>query len=195
MKARAEETNPTLLFGRFLSLLFSSTTDTPVNTFDECFQCERIDSCSWGDCPIPVPLIFFYAEQLWEGLLAFAATLEVLVRGFTLGFGVRMMKYLFWDDNDEDDEAETTLSSPSSSETTTTAATTHRPTVKSFRRKALVSAISGLSLAAFLHESSLFVPAQLREKWLDQTATPFDSFKNPKKTFSPPHRRPRRNRN
>mmetsp|Transcript_40041 Transcript_40041/g.58504 ORF Transcript_40041/g.58504 Transcript_40041/m.58504 type:complete len:350 (+) Transcript_40041:66-1115(+) len=130
-----------------------NTNDAEVQTiirtqdFDQCFQCARRDSCYWGKCEIPIPSSVYWTEWLWEGLLLFAATLEVLFRGFTMGFGVRMLKYLF-------------LEPPGEAATTTRASI-----VKSYRRKALVSAISGLSLAFFLYGSSIFFPASLRDAW------------------------------
>jgi hypothetical protein len=111
-----------------------------------CLKCSNSKSCEWGDCLIPIPSVAVYSERLWEGLVVFAVTFEVLVRGFTLGFGIRMLKYLFFENEN-------------------TTETTRADVVKSFRRKALLSALAGLSLAAFLHGSSLFVPAEVREEW------------------------------
>lgn len=116
---------------------------------DRCLKCKHWKSCKFGDSYIDIPKSVVYAERLWEGLLAFASTLEVLVRGFTLGFGIRMLKYLFWETG--------------ASEATTT--TDRASVLLSFRNKAIVSAVAGLSLAAFLHGSSIFVPAEVRKEW------------------------------
>lgn len=67
-----------------------------------------------------------------------------------LGFGIRKLNYLFFENENEN----------------ATEPTTRANVVKSFRRKALLSAVAGLSLAAFFHGSSLFVPAGLREQWV-----------------------------
>lgn len=118
------------------------------DVINRCWKCHRRDDCAWGmmgECQIPIPAAVFYLERLWEGILVFAATLEVLVRGFTLGFGIRMVKYLFFEHENTDE--------------------TRAGLLKSFRRKALVSAVAGLSLSAVLHGSSIFVPASMRENW------------------------------
>lgn len=117
---------------------------------DGCLRCHGKNRCHWGDRPIEIPSTVVYAERLWEVLLAFAGTLELLVRGFTLGFGVRMLKYLFFEDDDGG---------------STTNGGDRTAALRSFRRRAAASAVAGLSLAAFLHGSSVFVPAQLREEW------------------------------
>ena len=133
--------------------------------FDECFRCYDQDSCWMGtDQRILIPTGIVCIEQVWETLVLFATTFEVLARGFTLGFGIRMLKYMFFDGNDA-----TTSSSNQST------ATIHS-TFRSFRKKALVSAITGVSLAAFLHGVSVFVPANLRESWFSQQDPSTDSY-------------------
>lgn len=110
-----------------------------------CFKCEHWNSCWWGPCQIPIPTSIVYAERLWDGLVVFASTFEVLVRGFTLGFGMRMFIFIF-------SEADPIAARPSS-------------VFRSYRRFILISIVTGLSLAAFLHGSSLFVPVEIRQEW------------------------------
>ncbi len=110
-----------------------------------CFKCEHWNSCWWGPCQIPIPASIVYAERLWDGLVVFASTFEVLVRGFTLGFGMRMFHFIF-------SEAGPDATKPSN-------------VLRSYRRKILISVVAGLSLAAFLHGSSLFVPVEIRQDW------------------------------
>lgn len=86
----------------------------------------------------------YYKEQLWQGLVYFASTIEVLLRGFSLGFGARMLLYIF-------------EKQPVSGEET--------DIFQVYKNRALVSAISGISMAAFIHGSSLFVPTAVREGW------------------------------
>ncbi len=114
----------------------------------KCFRCEHWESCWWGSCHIPIPKGIVYAERLWGGLLVFASTFEVLARGFTLGFGMRMFHFVFSEDH-------------ASIEATKSA----NSVLRSYRRKILISVVAGLSLAAFLHGSSIFVPAEVREDW------------------------------
>jgi hypothetical protein len=121
-----------------------------------CLKCPHMESCRFGHLFISVPPIVVYLERVWEGLWAFAVTFEVLVRGFTLGFGIRMLTYLFFEHEHENENE---------NENATKLPTTRHSIVKSFRHKALLSAMAGLSLAAFFHGSSLFVPAGLREQW------------------------------
>ena len=90
----------------------------------------------------------YYMGRIWDALAYFATTLEVLVRGFSLGFGVRMLKYIFFSEENEGTGEDVDL-------------------IKCFKRRAIVSAISGLSVAAFIHGSSLFIPTQVREQWFN----------------------------
>lgn len=123
----------------------SATTSIKVG-LNRCLNCKHWESCWWGSCQIPIPPFAIYAERFWEALVAFTTTFEVLVRGFTLGFGLRMLKYLFWEAAFE-------------------AKADKASVIKSFRNRALVSAVAGLSLAAFLHGSSIFIPAAVRRDW------------------------------
>jgi len=128
---------------------FRSDTTTAIKVgLNRCLDCKHWDSCWWGSCQIPIPFFAIYAERFWLALLVFASTFEVLVRGFTLGFGIRMLKYLFWENASD-------------------ATATRANVLKSFRSRAMVSAVTGLSLAAFLHGSSIFIPAGVREEWFD----------------------------
>ncbi len=127
---------------------FASTSSAIKIGLQQCLKCEHWESCRWGSCHIPIPPVAIYAERLWEALLSSCTTFEVLVRGFTLGFGVRMLKYLFWERASEQIVDRASV-------------------LSSFRKMALVSAVAGISLAAFLHGSSIFVPAEVREEWFD----------------------------
>ena len=129
---------------------FASTSTAIKIGLKQCLKCEHWESCWWGSCHIPIPAVAIYAERVWEALLSSCTTFEVLVRGFTLGFGVRMLNYLFWEGASEQIADRASV-------------------LSSFREKALVSAVAGLSLAAFLHGSSIFVPADVREAWFDYT--------------------------
>jgi len=84
-----------------------------------------------------------------EGILVFAATFEVLARGFTLGFGMRMVKYLFFEPEETNENSERAV------------------IFNSYRRIVLLSMVAGISLASFLHGSSIFLPARWRDGWFE----------------------------
>lgn len=75
-----------------------------------------------------------------DGGVYLTSTIEVLVRGFSLGFGIRMLKYIWL----QEDEA-----------------------VDRIRDRSYISAVSGLAVAAFIHGFSLFVPIQMRLDWFE----------------------------
>lgn len=128
-------------------LFFSST----ANTVSASALFENYNSKGTvfeGQCP-PCNCVPAKTEQIWSWLVYFATTLEVLVRGFSLGFGARMLKYIFFPEESEKLEGTTDN------------------LFEQFKRRAIVSMISGLSVAAFIHGSSLFIPTQLRDNWFD----------------------------
>jgi hypothetical protein len=142
------------LHGGYIKKDSKAETDKAFN--EKCFECEIWDACWIGNHFIAIPRAVVSSEWLWDAILVFAATFEVLVRGFTLGFGIRMLKYLFWEPHH-------------GTKTTNTASEAEQQKrarfVKSLPTKALVSAVAGLSLAAFLHGSSIVFPAHVREEW------------------------------
>jgi hypothetical protein len=81
-----------------------------------------------------------------DGKEHLADTMEVLGRGFSLGFGIQMLRFLFFsgeirDDNDNDHFLE------------------------ALKHRALASAASGAAVATALYGASFFLPANLREDW------------------------------
>lgn len=78
----------------------------------------------------------------WKSCLAYlAATLEVLVRGFALGFGARMLKCLLWDNESSN------------------------ATMDKMGEQIRISMLCGLATTSFIFGSSLFLPAQMRINW------------------------------
>jgi len=177
-----------------------------------CFRCDHPGHCSWGDRGVlSIPAWIYLLESLWEGLVVgFAPALEVLARGFSLGFGIRMLLDLSSsfhrrhpdDDNDDDDAANNNSGGGGEAQqpapTGKAAAARRGPGerggeagakrfLRSFRRRASVAAISGASLACFLHGSSFFVPAGLREGW-------FVDHRHSRSTGTRPDRRRNRGR-
>jgi len=130
---------------------------------DRCLNCsERRHLCSWGSCTISIPRHVLLAETIWERHIMWvfdSTTLELLVRGFALGFGLRLLRVLF----------------SSSATTTTTTTTDASKQLASLVRSRLFvdAAFAGISLAAFLYGSSLFVPAQFREEWYGSSSRDF----------------------
>jgi hypothetical protein len=74
-----------------------------------------------------------------------SVTLEVLVRGFSLGFGIRMLKYILMDKDDGNSNEDLSY----------------------MQNRFWISAGSGLAMAAFLHGTKLFIPANIRMGWFD----------------------------
>jgi hypothetical protein len=139
------------MFGHFYEQMIGNSIDRQPfpsyaeNKFlDTCLNCsERRNFCLWGGCAISIPRPVLLAETICERLWVFGTTLELLFRGFALGFGLRLLKALF---------------SP-----TTTHDSKPIPSVRS--QLFVDAAVAGISLAAFLYGSSLFVPAKFREEW------------------------------
>jgi len=73
-------------------------------------------------------------------LLSLAATLEVFIRAFALGFGAHMLVFLFWEKRDA--------------------------TYEEIKKRAPISIVSGLAVACFVFGSSLYLPAQFRSEWM-----------------------------
>jgi len=89
-------------------------------------------------------------QSQWERILNFCVsmttTCETIMRGFLLGFGVRMLKYVF-----EDDGVNT--------------GDNLRETKAVFRGRFLISCVHGLAVAAMITGGSLFIPSDVRKKW------------------------------
>ncbi|CAB9510701.1 expressed unknown protein [Seminavis robusta] len=77
-------------------------------------------------------------ERLWEALMYFGTTIETFSRGFGLGFGGRMMKFV-WENKDENTD--------------------------NLMERMKVCSVSGMALAAVVHGAALFIPADWRLKW------------------------------
>jgi hypothetical protein len=122
----------TLLFTLFFSLAFFEPASSSI------FPCE----CP--ECPIIVLPPALYTERLWDALEYFASTVEVLIRGFSLGFGLRMLKYILLEDGGDNDN------------------------LKHMRDRFWISAVSGLAMTAFIHGISFFVPLKMRMGWFDE---------------------------
>jgi len=156
---------------RFLhggSIQTDSTAETGKAFANKCFQCETWDDCWIGNLYIAIPRAVVYSEWLWDAILVLATTFEVLVRGFTLGFGIRMLHYLFWEPHHGTTTNTNTNTTNHASEIELELeleAQQRARFIKSLPTKALVSAVAGLSLAAFLHGSSIVFPAHLRQEW------------------------------
>merc|ERR1711971_270552 len=116
---------------------------------DNFFATEKTtkDFPSCPPCPPPLnkPFSERFQESVWNRFLYFATTMEVLIRGFSLGFGIRMLQYIFFPDNVEVQREKT------------------EDIIPCFKRRLTNSAIAGLSTAAFIYGLSLFVPMNLRE--------------------------------
>lgn len=117
---------------------------------DKCLDCSGRNNCLWGSCTVSVPWVVVIVETVWDHLWAFGTTIELLIRGFALGFGLRMLKFLV-------------LETDTSEYTNTTAK------LRSFRSQVLMATVAGISLAAMMHGSSLFIPAHLREDWFSSS--------------------------
>lgn len=85
--------------------------------------------------------------RFWNLLVYSASTVESLGRGFSLGFGARMLLYLFRPFGTSIDNGSGDL-------------------YEYFLPKAFDSVVSGISLATLIHGVSLFVPASVREQWM-----------------------------
>ena len=127
------------------------------------FYCHPEDVCPPCEvCPEPdrtqqflLPIFFYWA-----------ATFEVLARGFALGFGMRMIKYMLWDDS---------VFAPSTTGATNPElSSAARPTnpleddermIRSLPIRCKISAAAGLSMAALMFGLSLFLPTNLRSRW------------------------------
>lgn len=158
------------------SIKKDSKAETDKAFANKCFQCETWDHCWIGNRYIAIPRAVVYSEWLWDAILVFAATFEVLVRGFTLGFGIRMLNYLFW----EPHNGTKTTNHASESEIEPQKRARF---VKSLSTKALVSAVAGLSLAAFLHGSSIVFPAHVRQEWFHYHRVERNGLCTPPKTL------------
>lgn len=92
-----------------------------------------------------------------------AATFEILGRSFALGFGLRMLKYILWDDN-LIGTAKATREDGSSSGRTS-AVVDDDQVLRNLPARCKISAVCGLSTAAIMFGLSLFLPTKLRSKW------------------------------
>lgn len=98
--------------------------------------------CEYEDCP-PCPICTppsSIRERLLQLFDYFTTTTEVLVRGFSLGFGAQMLKFLLVN-NDNDEH------------------------LSKLGERIRISVVTGLAMACFIHGSSVFVPTQLRLRW------------------------------
>ena len=95
-------------------------------------------SCPAASCP---PCLA--EDSLWSimvsAIVYLATTIEVLIRGFSLGFGTRMLKFILWDDAGE--------------------------SLDHLKDRMRVSFVAGLAMSSFIFGSSLFLPAKMREYW------------------------------
>jgi hypothetical protein len=115
-----------------ISLLFLSlVVESAASVFD---YYPRNKICPSVKCPSGIP------ERLWDACASFASTIEVLLRGFSLGFGMRMLKYILLQDDESMDR---------------------------IRDRVWISAVSGLAMAAFIYGMSAFVPVGMRMKWFE----------------------------
>jgi hypothetical protein len=87
------------------------------------------------------------SERLLDLLLQDADTIETLFRGFSLGFGIRMLKYILFESNDRQVD--------------------EYMTKERILKRFWMSCICGLAMASFIHGLSLFVPTQLRMFWFE----------------------------
>lgn len=104
----------------------------------ECPPCSLCSPCQFPEGPPPPPKTISMLAV--DASVYLASTIEVLFRGFSLGFGMRMLKYILF----QEDEA-----------------------LDRIRDRVYISAISGLAMAAFIHGFSLFVPMQMRLDWFE----------------------------
>jgi hypothetical protein len=72
-----------------LVLSLSLVVESAASVFDSYPK----NTCPPCECPLVLPP-HPYAEQLWDACVSFASTVEVLSQGFSLGFGIRMPKYI-----------------------------------------------------------------------------------------------------
>lgn len=95
-------------------------------------------------------------EKLWESIGVVVSAMEVPVRGFALGFGIRMLHDIFFEPENDNQNAN---ADPSS---------VLKDLVNSYFRKVHTSFVVGISLTVVLQGSFLlFFPT--REEWFDAT--------------------------
>jgi hypothetical protein len=120
-----------------------STTTTSTARHASCPPCNERTTSSSSSTPPPLTIW----DRLLDIVLQGAATMETLFRGFSLGFGIRMLKYILLESNDRQvDEYMTT---------------------EQIQKRFWMSCICGLAMASFIHGLSLFVPTQLRMNWFE----------------------------
>ncbi|KAL7559134.1 hypothetical protein ACA910_010215 [Epithemia clementina (nom. ined.)] len=89
-----------------------------------------------GECPV-CPQDWW--DRMLPALLYLAATLEVLVRGFMIGFGFKMLHFMILDGQNEN--------------------------LDRLGHRLRVAFVFGISTAFVIIGSSLFLPTKLRIKW------------------------------
>jgi hypothetical protein len=125
-----------IFFGN--DLLFYPKTNHNHDLCPPCNCPTNEDKDTITDSATTMPLIFFNA--IWSGLVYFASTLEVLFRGFSLGFGIRMLKDVLLQ---------------------------HDQDLSHIRERLWIAAFAGLAMATFIYGTSLFVPARYRMNWFE----------------------------
>jgi hypothetical protein len=136
-------TNRSLWVTLFFTLFFSFAFFEPASS--SLFYSDYYPklSCPPCQCPIVIPpKPYTGTERLWDALEYFASTAEVLIRGFSLGFGIRMLKYILLEDGGDN--------------------------LNHMRDRFWISAVSGIAMTAFIHGISIFVPLKMRMGWFDE---------------------------
>lgn len=106
-----------------------------------------------------------FQELLLQTFFYWAATFEVLGRGFALGFGLRMLKYILWEDNAVGVDTSATNEGAEGSAARTRPLDDDEKVLRSLPTRCKISAAAGLSMAALMFGLSVFLPTKLRSRW------------------------------
>ncbi|CAB9519810.1 expressed unknown protein [Seminavis robusta] len=103
-------------------------------------------------------------QVLLRWFLHWSDTVEVLARSFALGFGLRMLKYILWEDS-----RTMTVNSSTAEEANNSSINDERDPAEIMLRalpsQMKIASISGLSMSALIFGLSLFLPTNFRSNW------------------------------
>lgn len=109
----------------------------------------------------PCPTVTTQSPIWWSILSYTLSTCEVLLRSFTLGFGIRMLVYILWE-YQQPPQAQSEVPGDSGGRIGTNILSDIH-----VRRNIQIAILTGVSTASAVFGSSLFIPASIRTKWFD----------------------------
>jgi hypothetical protein len=120
-------------------------------------SCRFCPVCSCDPCPSP------QQSPIWTFLSFILSTCEVLLRSFTLGFGIRMLVYIF--SSDKPPQAQT--GGGDGGGKNASGGGVNILNDNCVRRNIQMAILAGVSTASAVFGSSLFIPASIRTKWFN----------------------------